>query len=64
MVGWKTAKLYEKKMVGIETDGGFFKGLVRQVSKKDLTLDFQGMLQSYTLESIKKIRELKKDEQR
>lgn len=63
MVEFKTAKMYERRMVGIElTDGNFYKGFVKKVSKKDLTLEFQGMLQSYTLDSIRKIRELKKNE--
>jgi len=65
MVEFRTAKMYDGKTVGIErTDGVFYKGFVKKVSKKDLTLEFQGMLQSYTLESITKIRELKKNEQR
>ncbi len=67
MVERETAKAYLDKAVGLETivNGKtcFFRGKVKKVSKKDLVLEFQGLLQAYTLESITKIRELKKNEQ-
>lgn len=62
-----TALKFKGKWVGIErlinSKVFFYKGLVKDVSKKDLIIEHKGLLQTYTLDSITKIRELKEDEQ-